>query len=231
MIENTYSIIPTFVMDNDNLSSNEKLLYGRISSLSNKRGYCFASNAYFAEKFKTTQRCIQKWLKKLKEENLIEIEFAYVKGTKQVEKRLIRQTLFVHMDMNDNSGGGEPEFVTGGEPEFVDNNISNSNNSYYPINNISINNSDGEQKEEKFACGEFKNVYLTEAQAEKLEHEVYGNIEDLKVAVQILDTYIENSPKGKKYKNHYAVLCKHNWVYPKVYQNKQTAPIKRGELY
>lgn len=110
--------------------------------------------------------------------------------------------------------------------DSINNNNSN-NNTYYNKKEKEENNI----KEEKFACGEFKNVYLTEAQAEKLEHEVYGNIEDLKVAVQILDTYIENSPKGKKYKNHYAVLCKHNWVYPKVYQNKQTAPIKRGELY
>ena len=87
------------------------------------------------------------------------------------------------------------------------------------------------EKEEKTAFGEFENVLLTREEVDKL-YELYNeSYEDLARAIDILDEYIENSPKGRKYKNHYAVLRKNNWVYKRVYEEKQTAPIKRGGLY
>ena len=60
-------------------------------------------------------------------------------------------------------------------------------------------------------CG---HVMLTDAEGHHLR-EVYG--ENLKIAIDILDAYIENNGKAaKKYKNHAAVLRKGNWVYEKV---------------
>lgn len=45
-----YSIIPSTILYNKNLKSNQKILYAVITSLSNKEGYCFASNKYLVEK-------------------------------------------------------------------------------------------------------------------------------------------------------------------------------------
>jgi hypothetical protein len=60
-------------------------------------------------------------------------------------------------------------------------------------------------------CG---HVMLTDAEGHHLRI-VYG--ENLKIAIDILDAYIENNGKAaKKYKNHAAVLRKGNWVYEKV---------------
>ena len=60
-------------------------------------------------------------------------------------------------------------------------------------------------------CG---HVTLTDAEGHHLR-EVYG--ENLKIAIDILDAYIENNGrKAKKYKNHAAVLRKGNWVWNKV---------------
>ena len=87
------------------------------------------------------------------------------------------------------------------------------------------------KKEEKVALGEFNNVLLTEKEIEKLFVLYNESFEDFRKAINILDAYIENSIRGKKYKNHSAVLGKHNWVYKRVYEEKQTAPIKRGGLY
>ena len=58
-----YSIIPSTILYNKNLKANEKILYAVITSLSNKEGYCFASNKYFAELYHVTifSREIRYW--------------------------------------------------------------------------------------------------------------------------------------------------------------------------
>ena len=62
--------------------------------------------------------------------------------------------------------------------------------------------------------GEFKNVLLNDEQYNNLK-EIYQD--KLQQAIEKLSCYIESS--GKKYKNHYAVLGKHNWVYKEIMKN------------
>lgn len=63
--------------------------------------------------------------------------------------------------------------------------------------------------------GEFSNVKLTDEEFSKLES-MYENSKRLNKGIEILSTYLAS--KGDKYKNHYAVLGKHNWVFQKVNQ-------------
>lgn len=61
--------------------------------------------------------------------------------------------------------------------------------------------------------GEFANVSLSTDEEEKLKQlykEKFGK------AIEILSSYIASS--GKKYKSHYAVLGKHNWVYKRIFE-------------
>lgn len=68
-----------------------------------------------------------------------------------------------------------------------------------------------EAKKPYGTCG---HVMLTDAEGRHLR-EVYGN--NLAIAIDILDAYIENNGKAaKKYKNHAAVMRKGNWVWNKV---------------
>lgn len=72
--------------------------------------------------------------------------------------------------------------------------------------------------EEKKPYGTCGHVMLTDTEGRHLR-EVYG--EDLKIAIDILDAYIENNGKAaKRYKNHAAVLRKGNWVYNKLLEMK-----------
>lgn len=84
-----YSIIPATVRYDHNLKANEKLMYGEITALANKNGYCWAENRYFAELYDVHKITISKWLKNLEDNGYIRTELKYVYGTKQVSKRLI----------------------------------------------------------------------------------------------------------------------------------------------
>lgn len=61
-----------------------------ISSLTAEKGYCFASNSYFAELFDTTEETISRKIKNLENKNYITIE--YEKRGTQVISRKIRLT-------------------------------------------------------------------------------------------------------------------------------------------
>ena len=70
---NYYSVVPAEIKYNNELTEKAKLIYGEISSLSSKRGYCFATNGYFAKLYKCTNRTIQNAISKLQEKGFIKV--------------------------------------------------------------------------------------------------------------------------------------------------------------
>ena len=62
-----YAIIPATVLFNEKIKANEKLLYAIITVLSNKEGYCFASNSYLGKLLNAKPHTISKWVSHLKE--------------------------------------------------------------------------------------------------------------------------------------------------------------------
>ena len=63
---NYYAIIPATVRYNKELKFAESLLYGEITALTNKRGYCFATNRYFSQLYEVTTETISRWISHLK---------------------------------------------------------------------------------------------------------------------------------------------------------------------
>lgn len=86
---NYYSIIPATVRYDDKLKANEKLLYGEITALANKNGYCWAENKYFAKLYDVHKITVSNWISNLEKQGYIAIKLEYIKGTKQVSKRYI----------------------------------------------------------------------------------------------------------------------------------------------
>lgn len=77
MMESTpsyYAIIPADVRYDKRLKPNAKLLYGEITSLTNKEGYCWADNTYFANLFEVSNETISRWVSQLVKYGYIHVE-------------------------------------------------------------------------------------------------------------------------------------------------------------
>ena len=84
-----YAIIPANVRYNQQLSANAKLLYGEISALASREGYCFASNQYFADLYQVTPRSVIRMVKQLEDGGFIRTQEERDKETGQCKGRRI----------------------------------------------------------------------------------------------------------------------------------------------
>jgi hypothetical protein len=87
-----YAVIPASVRYDKNIPQGAKLLYGEISSLCNKEGYCWAGNEYFANLYQTNEKTIRNWIGALRDAGHITVSFTYVSGKKEIESRILRLT-------------------------------------------------------------------------------------------------------------------------------------------
>ena len=78
--------IPATVRYSD-LKPNAKLLYGEITALQGKEGYCFASNKYFAELYKVTKNTASTWINDLKKKGFVKIQIIK-EGGEVIERRI-----------------------------------------------------------------------------------------------------------------------------------------------
>ena len=82
-----YAIIPANVRYDTDLKANAKLLYGEITALCNEKGYCWASNSYFAELYKVSNETISRWISQLIKKGYLNSQIIYKVGTKKIEER------------------------------------------------------------------------------------------------------------------------------------------------
>ena len=67
-----FIVLYAAILDDPALSDGAKLFYGRLSALSNERGYCYASNAFLASAHGVTERGVKKYLTQLENAGYIE---------------------------------------------------------------------------------------------------------------------------------------------------------------
>lgn len=82
-----YSVIPANVRYDSDLSPYAILLYGEITALTHKSGYCYASNTYFAKRYERTPQAVSKWINQLAEKGYINIVYCRCKNI-IVERRI-----------------------------------------------------------------------------------------------------------------------------------------------
>ena len=81
-----YAVLPAHVRYEKRLKPAERLIFAEISALTNKFGYCTASNGYFAELYETRKETVSKWISHLSELGFLRLEMVYegkqIKGRK-----------------------------------------------------------------------------------------------------------------------------------------------------
>jgi DNA-binding MarR family transcriptional regulator len=120
----TYSVIPTEIMLSKDLSSTTKVLYGLISSLTNEKGYCWASNKYLSDLLGITERQVSNNISQLVDNRYI------VSDVEKNYKRKIR--LVISLGGRKKTAKGYAENSKGGSSKLLYNNIKE----YYKDNNI-----------------------------------------------------------------------------------------------
>lgn len=85
-----YAVIPASVRYCKNLKYPERLLYGEITSLINKEGYCFATNRYFAELYGVIKETVSRWIS-----NLEKLGFIKVVLIRNEKKQIIQRRIYI----------------------------------------------------------------------------------------------------------------------------------------
>lgn len=80
-----YGIIPAPVRYDKRVTPNAKILYSEITALCNEKGFCWASNNYFADLYEVTPQAISKWINILSYCGYLRLEYDY--NGKEVKQR------------------------------------------------------------------------------------------------------------------------------------------------
>lgn len=111
----TFSVIPTEIMINKEISSTAKVLYGIISSLTNEKGYCWASNKYLGELLDKKERQISDIINTL-------VEFGFIDSviTDNYKRKI---TLTGRIVGKQKTARGVAKKCVGGSKKMLHNNI------------------------------------------------------------------------------------------------------------
>lgn len=143
--ENYFVVIPYWVLVSEELNANEKILYGVISSLTKKNGFCYASNSYLADVMKMHPASVSRCVNHMKELGVISLDYIYGKGKECEERRIYLK---------------ETEHLLVKKPVCISQEV------------IKSTLCEKKEKVSKHKYGEYKNVLLTEKELDTLCNEL-----------------------------------------------------------
>ena len=184
-----YAVLPSTVLFNEKLKANEKLLYAVITILSNKEGYCFASNSYLAKLFNSQPHTISNWISHLSKLSFVHVELIKSNNNEIIQRRIyLNDTPYVTKMTYPYSIKMTESMSQMGQYNNINDNIDRFFN--YIINNIQIENFTEDESIE------FKNVLRKlelDYTKELLKIIKSENIEKLKIIIYALkELFISN---------------------------------------
>lgn len=231
-----YAVIPANIRYDTRLMPNAKLLYGEITALCNEKGYCWASNDYFAELYNVKKETVSRWISELIEFGYLTREIVYKEGTSQILNRYLRINQYP-IDEKRNRYPRKNQYP-------IDEKINTPIDEKVKDNNTSINNTFNNKREYKqdlspsentpkakpirHKYGSYKNVLLSDEDMVKVKNEFSSDYED---RIERLSEYMAST--GKRYKNHLATIrnwAKRDRTQAAAPKNGWQAPVKRETM-
>ena len=193
---NYYSIITADVRYSKDLSFFEKVLYSDITALSNKNGYCNASNKYFAKIFGKSVSTITRAISNLVEHGFLE----NVLIRDENNEITLNLKVTIPIVKNDHRGIGKNAHRGIGKNDQYNNtsSINNINNEYKK----NINTKKSFIDLGLIGIPDCENVKLQQKEYDKLITDYF--VETVQTQIKHLDSYLEDHPQ--KYKSHYKTL-------------------------
>lgn len=134
-----YAIIPANVRYDKDLAPNAKLLYGEITALCNEKGYCWASNQYFAELYGVSVLSVKRWVNSLVNKGYVYRTLTYKPNSKEVDKRILSIDSGIKIDTTSVQKCYDPSIKNDTSSSIkndTDNNTSINNTNEYKEKNI-----------------------------------------------------------------------------------------------
>lgn len=184
---NYYSIIPAHVRYDKELKPMEVIMYGELTALSNKYGYSYASNNYFAELYNVHKKTVSTWISNLKEKGYIDTVVIRDENMTVTERRI-----YITAPYPSNHGEGYPQ--KSGDPIHKKTEENNTR-----INNTRINrDSDETSKSFQYISNNLE-IIQNPLKAQQLE-EAIKDFKDNKLEIVTVATdYCRENSKGINY--------------------------------
>lgn len=184
---NYYSIIPAHVRYDKELKPMEVIMYGELTALSNKYGYSYASNNYFAELYNVHKKTVSTWISNLKEKGYIDTVVIRDENMTVTERRI-----YITAPYPSNHGEGYPQ--KSGDPIHKKTEKNNTR-----INNTRINrDSDEISKSFQYISNNLE-IIQSPLKAQQLE-EAIKDFKDNKLEIVTVATdYCRENSKGVNY--------------------------------
>lgn len=87
---NYYAVIPAEIRYSD-IPPNAKLLYGEITALANKEGYCWASDSYFADLYGVSRETVNRWV-------AILVKCKFIRSEVTISDNMKKRKLYLESD-------------------------------------------------------------------------------------------------------------------------------------
>ncbi|MEJ7260997.1 helix-turn-helix domain-containing protein [Staphylococcus epidermidis] len=184
---NYYSIIPAHVRYDKELKPMEVIMYGELTALSNKYGYSYASNNYFAELYNVHKKTVSTWISNLKEKGYIDTVVIRDENMTVTERRI-----YITAPYPSNHREGYPQ--KSGDPIHKKTEENNTR-----INNTRINrDSDETSKSFQYISNNLE-IIQSPLKAQQLE-EAIKDFKDNKLEIVTVATdYCRENSKGVNY--------------------------------
>lgn len=137
-----YAVIPASVRYDKSIPAGAKLLYGEITALCNAKGFCWATNTYFAELYGVTVVTISRWISTLEKGNYIHSDF-----DKMANRRCVSISSNVNTPYQKCYGGINKNVNPRARDIIIENNTMNNYSLIKSNRKRGVNNTEGVEKQ------------------------------------------------------------------------------------